>query len=206
MADASFDGANLTITLPTSQTSVDCQRDIYSAWKRWVQTTGHQYEPAFDVTGGDPINATDDLAPAFFLRNDLGWRIKPDEEDITINIIGNLYPRDADVEYITTTTGAFTVLVNVDRSQNALRVNDLSAAELEASLVTVLTTNTETELSSVPAASPDLHAMIQFIYMWIRNEVTQNGTTTTLKTDAGATLGTGTTSETGGTVTKGKLS
>lgn len=62
------------------------------------------------------------------------------------------------------------------------------------------------ELAAIPGATPTHSDMLQLIYMWIVNEVTQDGSTTTLKDSGGTTVGSGTTSEAGGTVTKGKLS
>lgn len=85
-------------------------------------------------------------------------------------------------------------------------LQDISTADVNTEVVDVLRTDTQTELSSVPAASPSLHQMIQFLYMVARNEMTHDGTTRTLKTDSGGTLGTATDSEAGGTTTKGKLS
>lgn len=115
-----FDGPNLTITLETLIVEVDAQVDLYSDWKEWFKTPGNEVHPiAFDTTGGDPTTETGTVAPYFFLRNDNGWRIRPPEEDINITITGNLYPRDATIDMIIPTTGAFTVLVSIDRSVNA---------------------------------------------------------------------------------------
>ena len=121
---ATFDGVNLLITLPSATPSIDGQVDLYSDWKEWVKLSDNaKYPPAFDTTGGDPVSPTQNLAPAFFLRNDLGWRIKPAEESANVIIVGNLYARDTTLDLIIPTTGAFTVLVNIDRSQNALVVS-----------------------------------------------------------------------------------
>jgi hypothetical protein len=95
----------------------------------------------------------------------------------------------------------------LDSSVGATVINELiNAANINAEVKDVLFTDTTTELTSIPSATPTMEEMIQLIYMWVRNEVTQSGSVTTLKTDAGTTLGTSATSEAGGTVTKGKLS
>lgn len=111
---ATFDGNNLVITLdaPVGGTlDLNIQR-LYSEWKEWqlasFQNLG--YPPAFRGTGGDPINASTDGVPTFFLRNDLGWRIKPAEADATINIQGQLAPQDAALPMTIPTVGNFTVL------------------------------------------------------------------------------------------------
>ena len=71
MADATFDGANLYITLP-SIGSFDTQTEIYSAWKEWIALSDNaKYPPAFDTTGGDSVGSNQEIAPYFFCRNDL---------------------------------------------------------------------------------------------------------------------------------------
>ena len=52
MADATFDGANLHITIPSTGT-FDAERDLYSAWKRWITLSDNaKYPAAFDTVGG----------------------------------------------------------------------------------------------------------------------------------------------------------
>lgn len=91
-----FDGTALTITLDAPVGGflvVDVSR-LYSEWKEWVLLTGHQFAPAFDVTGGDPIPGSQFISGSFFCRNDLGWRIQSTDENQEVSFIGNLYPRD----------------------------------------------------------------------------------------------------------------
>ena len=91
---ATFDGANLYITLPTIG-AFDAQTQIYSLWKEWVYIgTNAQYPVAFDTTGGDSVGSNQEVAPYFFCRNDLGWRIKMPSADGEIIVSGNLFPRD----------------------------------------------------------------------------------------------------------------
>lgn len=96
MADATFDGPNLLVTLPAPTggfLTVDVQEEIYSASKEWIKGTGHQYPQIFDVTGGDPIPGGQFISGSFFLRNDLGWRIQTTDENQSVSLFGNLYPR-----------------------------------------------------------------------------------------------------------------
>lgn len=105
MADATFDGDNLHITLP-SIGSFDSQKEIYSAWKEWiVQSDNAKYPPAFDATGGDDVGGGQKVAPYFFCRNDLGWRIKMPSADGEIIVSGNLFPRDPDTALFEQTSG-----------------------------------------------------------------------------------------------------
>jgi hypothetical protein len=106
-----FDGPNLRITLESGVTTISWQ-DVYSDWKRWVNDGGGDpYAPAFRVVGGDPLTGTLNAGTYYFLRNDLGWRIKPPEEDITIFAEGNLAAEDTAKDTIVPTTGAFTAAV-----------------------------------------------------------------------------------------------
>lgn len=106
-----FDGPNLIITLESGVTEIEWQ-DVYSDWKRWVNDGGGDpYPPAFRPDGGSPLTAIIDQGRYYFLRNDLGWRIKPPEEDITILAAGNLALEDSSLPSILPTTGAFTAAI-----------------------------------------------------------------------------------------------
>ena len=105
MADAIFDGTNLHITLP-SIGSFDTQKEIYSAWKEWIrQGDNAKYPPAFDTIGGDPTDGDQVVAPYFFCRNELGWRIKMPLADGEIIVSGNLFPRDPTTSLFEQTSG-----------------------------------------------------------------------------------------------------
>jgi hypothetical protein len=106
-----FDGPNTTITLESGVTQFDWE-DVYSDWKRWVNDGGGDpYAPAFSVGGGEPVTDTLFAGSYFFLRNDLGWRIRPPEEDITIYPTGNLAVQDLTKPSILPTIGAFTAAI-----------------------------------------------------------------------------------------------
>lgn len=94
-----FDGATKTITVEHDGpvTAVTAQA-MYAAWKDWVAAGNAQYQPAFgESVGGNPLSAVQSLAGYFFVRNDLGWRIKP-EDGHTFQVVlsGDLYPTDPD--------------------------------------------------------------------------------------------------------------
>ena len=93
MADPVFDGVNKEINLAQGVTAVNVQRDLYSAWKRWVTDgDGSKYDVAFDNSfGGNDVGGGNAVAPYFIFRNDLGWRIHPFHEDAEITFTGNLY-------------------------------------------------------------------------------------------------------------------
>lgn len=94
MPVALFDGPNLTIKLPVLG-NYDAQSEIYSEWKRWSALDDNLGFPkAFDTTGGDEIGDSQRIAPYFFCRNDLGWRIEMPDANGEIFIKGNLIRRD----------------------------------------------------------------------------------------------------------------
>jgi len=126
MADATFDGANLHITLP-SIGSFDTQTEIYSAWKEWITLSDNaKYPPAFDTTGGDSVGASQTVAPYFFCRNDLGWRIKMPSADGEIIVSGNLFPRDPATSLFEQTSG-YDAFLRLEVSTRAVVVEVASA-------------------------------------------------------------------------------
>ena len=132
---ATFDGDNLRIILTTGTTEVDVEADLYSAWKEWVKLYDYaKYPKAFDTTGGDPTTATEAVAPYFFLRNDLGWRIRGPEEDTTITFTGNLFGRDPTLPITVPTIGGYTQQLTLLVSSRALLENAQFSATQEAQL------------------------------------------------------------------------
>jgi hypothetical protein len=117
---ATFDGENLLIILPSVGT-FDVEIDLYSDWKEWSKDNDNlKYPIAFDTTGGDDIGGGGQIAAYFFLRNDLGWRIKPAEMDGFVDIQGNLKGRDPDLGVFVQTTGHYTVTITTSFSANAV--------------------------------------------------------------------------------------
>ena len=134
MTDATFDGANLHVTLP-SIGDFDVQRDLYSAWKRWIRLSDNaKYPPAFDTTGGDN-SAVRDCA-IFFCRNDLGWRIKMPSQDGEIVVAGNLFPRDPTDTLFEQTTG-FDAFLRLEVSTCAIVIDTSSSDVKDVNIVSV---------------------------------------------------------------------
>ena len=119
MADALFDGINKFITLPDIG-EFDAQVNLYSAWKEWVQLGDNaKFLPAFDTTGGDQVGADQEIAPYFFCRNDLGWRIKMPSANGEIVLAGNLFPRDPNQSLFLATAG-FDAFLRLEVSTRAV--------------------------------------------------------------------------------------
>lgn len=111
MPDFLFDGPTKVITEPTGtgDTSFEIGRDIYSAWKRWVNGgTGAPFDRAFVVEGGTPIGATGLFTGTTFVMVN-GWRIRPADHDHQVLLIGNLYSEDGivSVPALTAATNVF---------------------------------------------------------------------------------------------------
>ncbi len=72
----SFNGITkrITITGLADYSTVDVEKDLYSAWKNWViDGANAKYPQAFRPIGGDPIGGTQTVPPYFFLLND--WKV-----------------------------------------------------------------------------------------------------------------------------------
>lgn len=78
----------------------------------------------------------------------------------------------------------------------------LTAAQVNAEVLDVLTTDTFAEPAAVPAATSSLKDKISFLFTLARNKLTQTSSTTTLRNDAdNANIATSTTSDDGTTFT-----
>lgn len=86
-------------------------------------------------------------------------------------------------------------------------LNNLSAAQVNAEIVDALAVDTYAEPGQGnPAATASLAAKINYGYKWQRNLITNDGSVTNFYNDAGDTVDQKrTTSEAGGTVTKGEI-
>ena len=94
MNSFSFLGGDKVVLL-NNQNSFTAE-DMYSEWKEWVTADDNaKYIRAFDTTGGDAVGGDQEIAPYFFLRNDLGWIIKMPARDGELVMTGNLFPRDS---------------------------------------------------------------------------------------------------------------
>lgn len=103
MADFIFDGTAKIMTEPAGagDTTADALRDLYSAWKRWVQSgAGTRFPQAFLIEGGTPIGSTG-LFSGYTLLMTNGWKVKAASHNHQLLIIGNLYSDDGIVSVVT---------------------------------------------------------------------------------------------------------
>ncbi len=122
---ATFDGPNLTVQIPSTGT-FNAGSDLYSAWKQWVrQSDNAKYPKAFDTTGGDATSPGQEIEPYYFVRNDLGWRVRMPEQSGDVSIVGNLFRRQANLPLFVEASG-FTAFLQLEVSNKATVVQPLT--------------------------------------------------------------------------------
>lgn len=87
--------------------------EIYSEWVDWVaQSDNLKYPPAFSTVGGDPLGGGQYIGGYIFIRNDLGWRLKPpDVGSIQVVIDGNFYSQDSNTATFIPYSGVLTTIL-----------------------------------------------------------------------------------------------
>jgi len=115
-----FDGENQLIILTTGTTEFSVV-DMWSRWCDWHVTNG-QYPLAIRYVGADSISETKRLGSTFFLIN--GWRIRPQEANHRLIVIGNLYTDPAGDSPFVSTVGSFNIVIE-------MQVSNLSDSTLQ---------------------------------------------------------------------------
>lgn len=118
---ATFDGVNQVITLDAG-TPIQNAIRVYSEWKEWVLAGNANFLPAFgESVGGNLTNPPESIAAYVFVRNDIGWRIRPPEETGEILLTGDLFPFDPNTSLFIPTIGTFNAFVRQLVSSKALQ-------------------------------------------------------------------------------------
>lgn len=126
MATFTFDGPSKLIIVnhEAGAASSFTSREVYGAWKSWVLAGNAQWEPAFaESVGGNDLGAGAALDAYIFLRNDLGWRIRPDARDHRLLVDGNLFGQDANLPLFAAPISAAVVTIERSFSARALAVS-----------------------------------------------------------------------------------
>ena len=145
-----FNGPELRIEL-TAVGSYDAQIDLYSDWKEWSLIGDNaKYPKAFDTTGGDDTGGGQFVAPYFFIRNDLGWRIVAPEEDGEVIVVGNLFARDPTRPTFLPPPGDYTVLILQKLSTQAIVIETGTSGltPTEAADLAAIAANTDVAVST----------------------------------------------------------
>lgn len=122
MPDFLFDGPNRIISEPAGvgNTTFELQRDVYSAWKRWVlNDDGRKYPQAFQVEGGNPIGSTGLFTGKTILLVN-GWKIQAAAHDHQLLLIGNLFSDDGVVNVPTPNYSTSIFVVSSTSAQGIL--------------------------------------------------------------------------------------
>lgn len=125
MATFTIDGPNKRILVDAEAgDSTFSAAEIYSAWKAWVVAGNAQFEPAFaESVGGNDLGGGVSLDAYIFLRNDLGWRIRPDARDHVLRVDGNLFGADAGLPLFIAPTAPSVVQIERSFSSRALALD-----------------------------------------------------------------------------------
>lgn len=105
----------VTKTPVAGKVALDVGVDLYSDGKEdWrADATLNRLIFPFRTIGGDPIGGGVSVGAYFFLRNDLGWRIRPYEADHELTLVGNLFAESALLPIVVPTLGDFTVAIRL---------------------------------------------------------------------------------------------
>lgn len=111
--------------------SIDTQIDLYSDLKEDWLTDPILSRLIFPFTtiGGQDLGSGLFAGAYFFLRNDLGWRIKPYEGDHEAVIDGNLYATDPALTIWRPTDGPYNVQVRLNTSSLTQQVSGVLGAQ-----------------------------------------------------------------------------
>lgn len=122
MATFTFDGPNKRILIDAEVgDSALTAAEVYSAWKAWVVAGNAQFEAAFaESVGGNDLGGGVSLDAYVFLRNDSGWRIRPDARDHVLRVDGNLFGADAGLPLFVAPTAPSVVQIERSFSSRAL--------------------------------------------------------------------------------------
>lgn len=137
-----FDGPNKRIII-SAQTSMGV-RDVYSRWAEWFATGDNaKYLPAFDIVGGQTIDASAGTSVPIYAYLTNGWRVRPQESSHTLNVFDGVLLVDGGGDPFVNTLGSFVVRVNYQQPVQAITVatgggGGPTAAEIAAEVLATL--------------------------------------------------------------------
>ena len=110
----------------SSRVTLAAQPDLYSDVKEdWQNIPALQnFEFPFTTIGGNELTEVLEAGDYYFLRTDLGWRLRPYEGDHTFTLTGNVYAIDPNDDLFVATSTAATVAIILERSQLTQTVVD----------------------------------------------------------------------------------
>ncbi len=94
---AIFDGVTLLITLDAPTVGILDQdtEQVYDDAKQWhLNAHNRKYPFPFTTSGGETVTDIELAGQYYFIRNDLGWRIRSTDEDQEVRWTGKLLPTE----------------------------------------------------------------------------------------------------------------
>lgn len=114
-----FDGPTKIITLSSGTTELDVV-DLYSRWKDWLTLDNAKFLPAFEVVGGNAIDAASGTAVPLYAFLINGWRLRPQEANHTLNVSGGVLLVSGGGDPFINPIGTFTVRINYQQPVQAI--------------------------------------------------------------------------------------
>ena len=130
-----FDSVNLRIVeIDAAGDNVLNAQEIYSEWKDWLLADPQRQglPPAFSIVSDSDVRPGQTSVPYFFMRTDLGWKLRLAESSHKLTIIGNMLAFGGVGSIQVPTLGAFNTQLETEISPQVLVINSgsgLSAAE-----------------------------------------------------------------------------
>ena len=199
-----FDGVNKLILINEGETSIDIQRDIYSAWKEWVrQESNSRYLKALNVIGGESTVGDEKLDATYFLIN--GWRIKPYPGSYTLTLTGNIFEVDGgEIKVDADINPLFpnNITINLNTSVIVRRLETTSSGSFSNNVTASLVPAQSASLSSIETQINSMNTWLKEVWQMhgLENgselKVTQTSRTFANVSQSISTVGSGSSQET----------
>ena len=117
-----FDGTNKIISLGAGTTSISV-RSLWSDWIRWHSTSDNsKYLFAFNLVGGNPIDAAAGTYIPFYVYLMNGWKIRPQDSDHTLDVTEGILLVDGGGDPFINTLSNRMVRINYHQPVQAITV------------------------------------------------------------------------------------
>lgn len=119
--NVSIDFLNELIIMDSAATELNVP-GVYSIWKDTILLTNNaQYEFAYSVVGGNTISGPKSIPFYTFLDN--GWKVRPQEANHTLNVVGGVIVDGGGGDPFVNTLGSFVVRILFEQPVQAISVS-----------------------------------------------------------------------------------
>ena len=182
-----FDGDNLVMTLD-AVVSQDVIDDWYEPWKDWMLSSplNRRYPQLFLSEGGGPVDATQNQGSYIRVNNDVGWRIRPPEQNIEIIYTGSLLRTNDDLPIFIPTIGSYSTQVfNIQPITTQIISGSGVTEQDKTDIITGVLTDNMTEAYPVDGQSAMTLSQAQYALVQLLTEFVRSGATVSVKRRAG---------------------